>query len=70
MSHGVLPVTSTFTATPLKAALQAALEREGIPQDVGFFLYGQMSEFMLRPAQFTDGASGAVLLLRVEDWLA
>jgi len=69
MSHGVLPVTSTFTATPLKAALQAALEREGIPQDVGFFLYGQMSEFMLRPAQFTDGASGAVLLLRVEDWL-
>jgi hypothetical protein len=69
MGAGILAVTSTFTATPVKAALVAALAKEGIPQDVSFFLYGQMSEFMLRPSQFVDGATGAVVLVRIEDWL-
>jgi len=69
MGTGILPVTSTFTATPLKAALQTALEQPAIPPDVNFFLYSQMNEFMLRPTQFADGAIGALVLLRVEDWL-
>jgi hypothetical protein len=66
---GILQIASTFTATPLKAALQAAFERQGIPQEVGFSQYSQMAEFMLRPAQFADGVMGALVLLRVEDWL-
>jgi hypothetical protein len=69
MGQGVLPVASTFTAVPLKTALSAALDREAIPQDLSFFLYGQMSEFMLRPSQYSNGATGALVLLRVEDWL-
>jgi hypothetical protein len=69
MGTGILPITATFTATPIKSALEAALTREGIGQDVSFLLYGQMSEFMLRPSQFVDGATGAVVLVRIEDWL-
>lgn len=69
MGTGILPITSTFTATPIRSALEAALARKQFPQDVSFFLYGQMSEFMLRPSQFIDGATGAVVLLRIEDWL-
>lgn len=69
MGIGILPLTSTFTATPVKAALQAAREQQAIPQDVYFFLYGQMTEFMLRPTQFAHGATGALVLLRIEDWL-
>lgn len=69
MRTGTLPITSTFTATPVKAALEAALVNEGLAPDVKFFLYSQMSEFMLRPAQFAHGATGAVVLLRIEDWL-
>jgi hypothetical protein len=69
MGTGILPITSTFTATPIKSTLQTTLAREGMAHDTPFFLYGQMSEFMLRPSQFVNGATGSVVLLRIEDWL-
>jgi len=64
-----LPITSTFTATPLQAPLQAAFTKLGLTLNVAVTQYGQMSEFMLRPARSGSGIVGAVVLLRLEDWL-
>jgi hypothetical protein len=69
MGTGIIQIGSTFTATPIGAAFEAALAQEGVPQEVRFALYSQMSEFMLQPARFADRATGALLLVRVEDWL-
>lgn len=69
METAILQIASTFTATPIRDSLRAALADQGLESEIGFVLYGQISEFMLRPAQFADAVSGAVVLLRIEDWL-
>jgi hypothetical protein len=69
MGTGLLQVASTFTATPIKPSLEAAIADAGIAQDVRFFLYGQMNDFMLRPGHYGSDSVGAIVLVRLEDWL-
>jgi hypothetical protein len=69
METQLLQLASTFTATPVKSSLTAAISKAEIAQGVSLFLYGQMSDFMLRPAHYGVNAVGAVVLLRLEDWL-
>src|SRR5215831_3117425 len=69
MANSVLQIASTFTATPMKPALRSALAELATDSEIGFVQYGQMAEFMLRPAQFATETIGAIVLLRIEDWL-
>ena len=69
MVTGLLQIASTFTATPIKPSLEAVIAKAGIAQNVHFLLYGQMTEFMLRPARYGSDAVGAIILVRLEDWL-
>ena len=68
MGNGLLQVASTFTATPIRDSLRTAVVKAGVLEEVGFVLYAQMSEYMLRSA---DGprVAGTMILLRLEDWL-
>ena len=65
MNIRVLPVATSFTATPLKEILVASLQADSVE----FFLYSRASEYMLRPQNFCSDAAGALVLLRLEDWL-
>jgi hypothetical protein len=69
MGSGYLPVASTFTAGSLKASIQAAIASTGTVVIGELFQYSRASEFMLRPKHFCPDATGAVVLLRLEDWL-
>lgn len=66
MPNERLQLASTFTATPIAASLRAALTKVGIPNDLGFTMYGQMAAFMLQPHPDT---SRVIVLVRLEDWL-
>lgn len=66
MGNGLLQVASTFTATPIRNSLLDGVVSSGIAEDVGFVLYAQMSEYLLRPS---GNVAGTVVLLRLEDWL-
>ena len=65
MNIRCLPVAASFTATPLKEILVASLQADSVE----FFLYSRASEYMLRPQSFCPDAPGALVLLRLEDWL-
>ncbi len=69
MGTGHLPITSTFTATPLQIPFLAEITKNGIAVSSPFYLYGQMDDFMLRSLFYCPEATGAVVLLRLEDWL-
>jgi hypothetical protein len=67
MANERLQVASTFTATPIRAPLRAALTKANIADDIDFTMYGQLSAYMLEPDH--PGVSGVIVLVRLEDWL-
>lgn len=69
MGSGLLQVASTFTATPIRDSLRTAVVKGRFSEEVGFVLYAQMSEYMLRPASDWPRVAGTIVLLRLEDWL-
>lgn len=69
MGNGLLQVASTFTATPIGTALRTVVATADFAADVGFVMYSQMSEYMLRPTSSGDQLVGTIVLVRLEDWL-
>jgi hypothetical protein len=63
---GQIVVASTFSATPIKESLEAAL----VPVDgtAAFALYGALTQYLLVPKTIAEGPA-AIVLVRVEDWL-
>ena len=69
MGNGRLQVASTFTSTPIRDSLRAAVVNADIAEDVEFILYARMNEYMLRPGSAGAEVVGTIILLRLEDWL-
>ena len=65
----ILQIASSFTSTPIARSLRALVVDAGVADDLSFVQYGQVAEYMLRPAADSAHILGTVVLVRVEDWL-
>ena len=69
MKNRILQVASSFTSTPLAKTLRSLVIEAGIADDVRFAQYAQMTEAMLGLGADSGEIVGALVLVRVEDWL-
>ncbi|MBV9268746.1 MAG: hypothetical protein JO061_21435, partial [Acidobacteriaceae bacterium] len=69
-SEQTITLAATFTAEPIRAALEFWTEKLGIPAQLRFAPYNQVFQYLLNlDASHVDSqASTQVILLRLEDW--
>lgn len=62
-----LQIASSFTSTPIGLSLGEALAKAGLPSEVGFVQYSQVTQYLLSVDVRT--VAGTLALVRIEDWL-